>query len=119
MRLHPKFGVNPTVPTCFFCGESKNEVVLLGAAYKGEAPMHMCIDNTPCEKCEEYMKQGIIFISVRDGSMDASYRTGRFAVVKEEAVNRLFIDGPLKQEVLKKRAVFIEDCNWSTLGLPL
>lgn len=41
VRLHPKYGVNPTIPTCFWCGKDKNEIALLGAAYKEEAPMHM------------------------------------------------------------------------------
>jgi hypothetical protein len=35
MRLHNEYGLNPTIPICFFCGESKDEVALLGANYKG------------------------------------------------------------------------------------
>lgn len=32
LRLHSKYGVNPTIPTCFYCCKSKNMLILLGAA---------------------------------------------------------------------------------------
>jgi hypothetical protein len=47
LRLHSKHGLNPTIPTCYFCGKEKNELVLLGAAYKEQAPMHMTLDKEP------------------------------------------------------------------------
>ena len=30
MKLSPKHGLNPLIPGCFWCGESKNEIALLG-----------------------------------------------------------------------------------------
>lgn len=30
-KLSPKYGVNPTIPVCFWCGEDKNEVIILQA----------------------------------------------------------------------------------------
>lgn len=30
IKLSSKHGVNPTIPVCFFCGEEKNEIALLG-----------------------------------------------------------------------------------------
>ena len=65
IRLHKDFGVNPTIPQCLYCGEDKNEVALLGAAYKGEAPMHMIIDRVPCDSYKEKIdsKEWIGFFS--------------------------------------------------------
>lgn len=31
IRLHKDFGLNPTLPTCFYCGEETSEIALLGA----------------------------------------------------------------------------------------
>jgi hypothetical protein len=59
IKLHKEHGLNPTIPICVFCGEDKNEIALLGADYKGEAPMHMAIDNEPCEECQEKLDGGI------------------------------------------------------------
>ena len=57
--LSPKHGLNPTIPICFWCGEEKNEIALMGRigdARKGEdfeAPMHAVLDYEPCDKCRE------------------------------------------------------------------
>lgn len=59
IKLSEKYGVNPTIPVCFWCGESKNEIALLGRlgdARKGEdieAPKNMVLDYEPCDKCKE------------------------------------------------------------------
>ena len=121
LRLHPKHGVNPTIPRCYLCGENKNEVVLLGNAYKDQAPMNMCLDKSPCDKCRDYMRQGIILIGVRDGEQgDNPYRTGNFCVLKEEAVKRAF-KRALKdcEGILKSRVAFVDETTWEALGLPV
>lgn len=95
IRVHPKYGLNPTVLQCYVCGEDKG-VALLGAAYKGEAPRTMCVDKEPCDKCKEYMKQGSILIEVRDGEKgEDPFRTGGFWVLKKEAAERLGITAPV------------------------
>ena len=48
IRLHKKYGLNPTLSTCFYCGKETGEIALLGAAYDGEAPMHLCTSLEPC-----------------------------------------------------------------------
>mgnify|MGYP004462168445 CR=1 FL=1 len=69
IRLHPKYGLNPTVPTCFYCGKEKGEVAILGASYKGEAPTHMCLDLNPCEACKERFKDRTVLVETRpDGT---------------------------------------------------
>jgi len=118
IRLHRKHGLAPTIPICFFCGKEKNEVALLGAAWKGEEepPMNMCIDHNPCDECAEYMKQGIILVSVRNGSDHKDpHRTGGWAVIKEEAFVRFAGED---HPAFQSRFCFIEDHAWDMLGLP-
>ena len=95
----------------------------------------------PCTKCEEYMKQGIIFIAVKDEEEFAKmekgrqewlrtvkgnptrpfipnpYRSGPWCVIKEEAVRRIVSDGPL-ETILKHRWSFVPMEAWDQLGLP-
>jgi hypothetical protein len=114
IRLHPKHGLNPTIPICFFCGRPRNEVVLLGAAYKDEALMEMCIDKTPCDECKALMKEGVMLISVKNNSdHENPYRTGAIVVVFDEAAREAFGDA-----VVESRFAFVEDAAWDKLGLP-
>lgn len=66
--LHPKYGVNATVPICVFCGEKKNQIALLGNKYKMEAPSSMIVDFEPCEKCQEIMNKGLTIIEVEENA---------------------------------------------------
>ena len=61
------------------------------------------------------MKQGIIFIETKNGeSGDNPYRTGRFAVVKEDAVKRL-LKSP--EDILRKRVCFVPEEVSNVLGI--
>ncbi len=120
IRLSDKHGVNPAIPKCFICGESKNEILLFGKL-KGdaEAPHGMVLDKVPCDKCEEYMEMGIILISTRDGEEgDNPYRTGGWAVLKEEAVVRMINDPEVLEGIVKKRMAFVPDEVWDAIGIP-
>ena len=132
IELSPKYGVNPTIPLCFYCNGPKNEVRLLGRIRSKdlgkdqdiEAPRAAVWDQQPCDRCREHMKQGIILISVRDTDIGTSnpYRTGGWAVVKEEAIRRMFgqvEEGkPLLETMLKWRVAFVPDEAWDLLELP-
>lgn len=115
IRLSEKHGVNPTIPICFFCGKEKNELLLLGRLPNDvEAPKNIVYNKTPCNECIEYMKQGIILVSVKDGEKsDNPYRTGGWVVVREEAAKKIFDD-----DVIKSRFAFVEDTVFDMLGLP-
>lgn len=105
IKLSPKYGVNPTIPVCFWCGEDKNEVALLGrignaAVHEDiEAPMHMVLDYEPCEKCRSNMSQGFTIMEatnkpnlVTSVQMQSGvYPTGRYAVIRSEAAQRMFL----------------------------
>lgn len=102
--LSPKHGLNPTIPICFWCGEEKNEIALMGRigdARKGEdfeAPMHAVLDYEPCDKCREKMSLGFTMIEATHTPNSTTkvqmqpgvYPTGRYAVIKKEAARRLF-----------------------------
>ena len=101
IKLSPKHGVNPTIPVCFFCGEDKNEIALLG--HIGdlrkhediEAPMRMVLDYEPCDHCKEMFSQGVLVIEVtrtplpdnRPPIAKGAYPTGRHVVVRKGVLN--------------------------------
>lgn len=65
IKLSKKHGVNPTIPICFFCGNEKNEIALLGELPNdAEAPKHTIINYEPCDTCKEIMNKGITVMEV-------------------------------------------------------
>jgi len=110
IKLSKKHGVNPSIEICFLCGKEKG-IILFGKMKKdAEAPKQACYNKQPCESCKKMMEQGIMFISVRDGSdKDNPYRTGKLAVVAEESVRDLFKGKDELNSILNNRAVFVED----------
>jgi len=99
---------------CFFCMEAKE--VLLDRRLRKTLPRMAVYDHEPCDKCRDWMKQGIILISVQQGSDQKNpYRTGGWVVVKEEAFKGIFRNS---EEALKKRIAFVEDEVWDAVGLP-
>jgi len=99
--------------TCFFCGETKN-TLLLDRRLKKTLPREACYNKEPCEKCKGYMKAGIMFISVRDGEdgQKNPYRTGKMVVLKSSAVKLMLTTFNPKQ-----RVYFVEENVWEKMGL--
>jgi len=118
IRISEKHGINPTIPLCFFCNQPKNEVILAGRLLDDvEAPRNAVWNKEPCDTCKEYMKQGILLISTKDGEKgDNPYRTGGWCVVKEEALRKMVPDE--NHPMFKMRMAFVEDSSWKQLGLP-
>lgn len=122
--VSPTHGVNPTIPVCFYCGEEKNEVLLLGRLKDdAEAPHHAVWDKEPCDTCKDHMRQGVILISVSDTSpeddQENPYRTGGWVVVTEEAIGRWLSKQPkLVNAICRKRVAFVPDAVWDQIGLP-
>jgi hypothetical protein len=119
IRLSPKHGVNPMCGQCPLCAGDTNELFLLGRLPQDkEAPRKGVVPgmSQPCDKCQEYMKMGVMLIVVKDGSDPKNpYRTGEMHVIKEEAAARMFNDPNL----LKMRAGFVEECVVRKLGFPI
>ena len=112
---------NVALTKCFLCGCDSD--ILLATKYnkKGE-PIHdmkkyhgKVVNTKPCQKCEEYIKQGVILISVRNDAKDAydAFRTGGFAIIKREALKEMGFEIP------KCGFAFIQDSLWERMGLPL
>jgi hypothetical protein len=102
---------------CFFCGGDKD--ILLDTRLRNTLPRKAVYDRTPCDTCKEHMKQGVMFISVRDGEEgDNPYRTGKRCVIRDRAVQGWPLDGELKKSILKARVCFVPDTDWKQLGLP-
>ena len=93
IRFSKKHGLNPTIPRCFFCGESKNEIALLGALKDDiEAPKNLILDYEPCDKCAEKFKEGVLIIAVESYPVvpnqppiqKNAYPSGPYALTKPE-----------------------------------
>jgi hypothetical protein len=121
---------NAAVTKCYFCGESYevviNTLLTAKAAREVEELNGKVIDMNPCNKCEEYMKQGIMLITFdpaksdpewNKSSMPNPYRTGGFFVVTESAFKRIFHPKKLVDYGLKARWLFIEHEAAVQLGL--
>ncbi len=107
IKLSEKYGVNPTICKCFFCGEDKYIALLgqIGDRRKKEdieAPKECVMDYEPCDKCVENMSLGVTLIEVTTTQPEdkrpplkaqgdlSVYPTGSYCVVKPEAISRMF-----------------------------
>ena len=119
IRISPKYGVNPTIPICFSCGEEKNEVALLGRIGKGnediEAPHHMILDYEPCEQCKKKMDTGITLIEITDVPnsenqppiAENAYPTGNWWVVTEDFIRNNIQPVELAEQVILHRKCLV------------
>lgn len=120
IALHPKYGLNPTMPVCFWCGADKGEIALLGNKYKEQAPPKMVLDYVPCLNCETAQALGITCIEAtspnntknppfaKEGALSRTCPTGRWAVIRREAFEGLPIDDGLKARVLEHGKCFLD-----------
>lgn len=96
IRLHPEHGVNPTISQCIICGGDKNEIALLGASYKGQAPMKMVTSIEPCDACrEKYLKNGVMIVEAEQktnyrGDVTGHIPNGTFSIIKDSAFKKMF-----------------------------
>ena len=114
IKISPKHGLNATIPQCFWCGQDKNELALLGKIDKqdSEAPRRVIMDYEPCDKCKELFDKGIHVIGVSTEPIIKSmfpiseqpdgtklYPTGTMFVSSEDWIRRLLSE-PNEQELL-------------------
>lgn len=124
IKLSPKYGVNPCIPICCWCGKEKNEIALLGKL-KGdaEAPRNAVVDYEPCEECQAKFNLGVVLIEVtknqpNDNIMPIQkqdgvslYPTFRYSVIKLEAAKKLFEN----ETLINGSRLLIEDNLYSRL----
>lgn len=120
ITLSPKYGVNPTMPICFWCGEERGEVALMGRIGDGrkhedfEAPKYMVLDYEPCDECKKNMALGFTVMEATTAPNSVTsveiqrgvFPTGRFTVIKREAAVRIFdgIDTKVGKAFLEQEA---------------
>jgi len=119
IKLSERYGVNPAIPKCYYCNEDKNLLILVGRLPgDAEAPQGRVWDKEPCDKCQEWMKQGIILVSVDESKTEDRgnpWRTGGWVVIREEAFRRMF-SGDIVERVCKSRFCFVPDEVWDQVG---
>jgi hypothetical protein len=121
----------PALTKCYFCNEAST--ILIHKRGKSLKELDGKVVNMePCPKCIEYMKLGVILITIDDAKSGAPsspdfhwskekmpnpYRTGGFFVVSEDFIKRVFNPPELVAQVLKHRFSFIEHEAAEKLGL--
>ena len=126
IRLSEKHGVNPSMSVCFWCGEDDGTILLLGKINRTirgvsdpEAPRRMVASREPCADCQAKMVLGVTFIEVdivegNEPSMDNA--TGRWWVLREEAVDRMGLDPTLNETIRKAGCTMIDKKVVEILG---
>jgi len=141
LTLSKEHGVNPTIATCWWCGEGKNEIILTGAAGvkmakqmgdpSGRMPMNTVFDMDPCDNCQGYQKLGIMFVAIENEDVEKfasaqklhghfiPRRTGPMCVITEEAAQRLPIEPPeLLEGIIQKRCCMLPQEVYAAMGFP-
>lgn len=123
---------------CYFCGGSHqilmNSILTPRHAANVKQAHGLVIDMSPCNKCEEMMKMGVILITIDpekstkgwnkpppgtepdDRWMPNPFRTGGWFVVKDEFIRKAF-DPDMAEYAIKHRWMFIEDEAARKMGL--
>lgn len=127
----PNLGVALT--KCFFCNE--DDAIILNTkltsffANKVKEAHGKVISMDPCNKCRDFMKMGVIAITIDDSKSDPGwnrpdgtdhwmpnpYRAGGWFVVKDDFVKRL--PEPFSSHALKHRFMFMEHEAAKQIGL--
>jgi hypothetical protein len=84
IQLHPKFGLNPTLSVCFFCGDLKPEVAFLGNDIEEKAPKQMTLDTHPCEKCDASFNGHVVVVEIEPDNNGSPKPTGQWCMVRKE-----------------------------------
>ena len=107
IKLSPKYGLNPTIPVCFFCSEPKNMIAMMGHVYENdngrkkrgsdvEMKMYSVLDYEPCDNCKKKLEEEdkILLCEVNNHPVDHRppidkdfYPTGRYIMIPREAIN--------------------------------
>lgn len=132
IRVSEKYGLNPTIGICFFCGKETGEIGIMGRVTNGkrgraceeiEAPKYSVLSYEPCDDCKDVMKSGVTLIEVSTDVDDSRppidvqngqglYPTGHWYTLKTEAAERIF-----GQDIAKHSKAFVEVGVLQQLGI--
>lgn len=99
IRLSEKHGVNPSMDTCFYCGEVTG-IALMGKIstkdnHDVEAPRYVCSSVTPCDKCKEKYKDYVLMVEAKSSDSKNPQPTGRWFALKKEVLNPAYRNSPV------------------------
>ena len=82
IRISPKYGVNPTIGICFWCGKETNELALMGKL-KGDtqAPKYSILSYEPCDECKKILNDGAILLI---GATDTPVKESQVPITTDE-----------------------------------
>jgi hypothetical protein len=110
--LSPKYGVNPTLPVCFFCLNETGEVALLGKLPEdAEAPKHSIISMEPCADCKKQMETHVCFVEA-DVIDNKPVRLHGYIFIPEDKVEHMTSDPIAIESTLKRRYALIRSEQW-------
>lgn len=90
--LSPKYGVNPSMTVCFYCGETTGIVLMGKLKGDAEAPRECCLSIEPCDKCKEKYKDYCLILEKESRDSEP---TGRWFAIKKQAVSPEYRDFPI------------------------
>lgn len=114
-----KYGVNPSMGVCFWCGQDDGTILLLGRLPgDAEAPRRITAGYGPCAACKVEFAKGVTLLEVTEHGLHEHqqpitrdpdlFPTGRLLVIRDEAVERIFQPASMVADVLRRRQAFIE-----------
>lgn len=123
----PKYGLNLTVPCCFWCQQPKNAPIPMGHIKTPDdedqkAPPTVILDYEPCPACEAKMRTGIALLGCvneppEDGRPELfekskAWPTGRYIVLTEDDTRQI-LTGPIPKkiidEIIEKKIAMVPD----------
>ena len=99
IRISEKYGVNPSMDCCFYCGEVTG-IALMGKIsnkynHDVEAPHQCCTSVKPCKKCAEKYKDYVLMVEAKSSDPKNPQLTGRWFALKKEVLNPAYRNSPV------------------------
>lgn len=88
IKIHEKYGFNPTISICYYCGADKG-IACLGASYKEKAPMKSIVDYEPCPECEKYFDTDHLYFEGGCNHSGFIQREDLKKIIKEDIFEKL------------------------------
>jgi hypothetical protein len=109
------------IDLCFYCREPNNNLIV-HKRMRDVLPREVISSMEPCDACKARMKEGVMLVVVKDGEYgkERPEIAGAYAVVKDEAIERMLAGNPsLREYALKKRMLFIEETVARKAGISM
>lgn len=116
IRVSEKYGLNPSLTVCFWCGESTG--IALCGRLKGdvEAPKEVFGGYDLCNKCKEKLGDGVAIIEVNSTPYTENqppiqgtlYPSGRMIGLSQEVIRDMIKDDDIVKGAIKHKKLFVD-----------